>query len=187
VQLRLRQSKQTPPPPQDAQTPPPMPPRQPPFPQLPPRNSGLKRQSTRCDTHESFSSAQDFPFQSQPPNITQPPNIMPMPAMLPPQSLLIPPDHCNTSLVSTRTWPCLFPPVYPYRLDTMPSPGSDSGPPRYEPADISGGIHANVWPTYNKISQELDKKKLEKWNKDLDVLLIFMSLVPGGGPRVQLD
>ena len=61
-------------------------------------------------------------------------------------------------------------------------------PPRPEPdlpddelADISGGVHAKVWPTYNKISQEFDEKKLNKWNEDLDVLLIFVSPVLGGG------
>ena len=68
---------------------------------------------------------------------------------------------------------------YTYRFDTMPSPRSDSGPPHYESADISGGIHANVWPTYNKISQEFDEKRLAKWNTDLDVLLIFVSIAVG--------
>jgi hypothetical protein len=33
-----------------------------------------------------------------------------------------------------------------------------------------------VWPTYNKLSKEFDEKNLEKWNSDLDVLLIFVSL-----------
>jgi hypothetical protein len=70
---------------------------------------------------------------------------------------------------------------YAYRFDTMPSPRSDSGPPYYESADISGGIHANVWPTYNKVSQEFDEMRLAKWNTDLDVLLVFVSLIVGGG------
>ena len=68
---------------------------------------------------------------------------------------------------------------YAYRFDTMPSVRSDSGPPQYESAAVTGGIHAKVWPTYNKISKEFDDKKLEKWNSDLDVLLIFVSLVFG--------
>jgi len=38
-------------------------------------------------------------------------------------------------------------------------------------------MHAGVWPTYNKVSQEFDEKRLKKWNEDLDVLLIFVSLV----------
>ena len=68
---------------------------------------------------------------------------------------------------------------YPYRFDTMPSPRLDSGPPYYRSADISGGIHANVWPTYNKISQEFDEKRSAKWNADLNVLLIFVSITIG--------
>lgn len=63
----------------------------------------------------------------------------------------------------------------------MNPPHSDSGPPDYDPADISGGTHASVWPTYNEISEKYDEKKLAKWNTDLDVLLIFVSLAPAGG------
>ena len=171
-------------------TAPPMPPRPPPFPQLPPRNSGLRRQSTRRDTCESFSSAQDFPPQSQPPN------IMPMPP-LPSRSPVHPSTPKRLRLPFSEGVGGFVPPSprhgtgrgysnqytadYTYRFDTMPSPRSDSGSPHYKPADISGGIHANVWPTYNKISQELDEKKLTKWNTDLDVLLIFVSLLFGGG------
>jgi len=69
-----------------------------------------------------------------------------------------------------------------YRSYTMASARSDSsGPPQYESAAITGGIHAKVWPTYNRISKESDEKMLEKWNSDLDVLLIFVSLVFGHG------
>lgn len=57
----------------------------------------------------------------------------------------------------------------------MPSPQPGSGMPHHEPPDISGGIHADVWPIYNKISQNFDEKNLMKWNQDLDVLLIFVS------------
>lgn len=178
--------------PQDTPVAPPMPPRPPPFPQLPPRNSGLRRQSTRRDTHESFTSALDFPPQSQPPN------IMLTPAPLPPRSPAPPPTPVRSRMpflvqgmdgfavppsprhVSNRGYSHQYTADYTYRFDTMPSPRSDSGSPHYEPADISGGVHADVWPTYNKISQEFDEKKLTKWNSDLDVLLIFVSLVPGG-------
>ena len=66
---------------------------------------------------------------------------------------------------------------YTYRFHALPSPRSDSSPPQYRSADISGGIHADVWPTYNKISREFDEKRLAKWNGDLDVLLIFVSTV----------
>ncbi|KAF9653873.1 hypothetical protein BDM02DRAFT_3086272, partial [Thelephora ganbajun] len=62
----------------------------------------------------------------------------------------------------------------------MPPPREDPAPPHYESADISGGIHANVWPTYNKISHEFDDKRLAKWNTDLDVLLIFVRCLRRG-------
>ena len=64
---------------------------------------------------------------------------------------------------------------YTNRFDRIPSLREDSESPHYESADISGGIHADVWPTYNKFSKEFDENNLEKWNKDLDVLLIFVS------------
>jgi len=64
---------------------------------------------------------------------------------------------------------------YAYRFDTVPSLRSNSDPPHYGAEDVTGGIHARVWPTYNKISQDFDEKRLEKWNSDLDVLLIFVS------------
>ena len=54
-------------------------------------------------------------------------------------------------------------------------------PPNYGSADISRSIHEKVWHTYNKVSQEFDEKKLEKWNKDLEALLLFVSLELGGG------
>ena len=168
-------------------TAPPMPPRQPPFPQLPPRNSGLRRKSTRHDTHESFSSALDFPPQSQSPNIMPMPTPPPLRSPAPPPTpnrprLPVPIENVGGWAVppsprhgSSRGYAHQYTADYTYRFDTIPSPRSDSGSPHYEPADISGGIHANVWPTYNKISQELDEKKLTKWNTDLDVLLIFVS------------
>ena len=68
-----------------------------------------------------------------------------------------------------------------------PAPGGGVGgfactaddPPHYGSADISRGIHEKVWQTYNKVSKGFDEKKLEKWNKDLDTLLIFVSLMLG--------
>jgi len=101
-----------------------------PLPHLPPGSSGLRRQSTRHNTDETYNSS------SEGRNPPQPPNIAP-----------------------------------------MPSPHLDSSPTHYEPAGISEGIHAGVWPTYNKVSQEFDEKRLKQWNDDLDVLLIFVSLV----------
>ena len=68
-------------------------------------------------------------------------------------------------------------PDHAYRFDAEFSPHSDSNLPHYETAGISEGIHAGVWSTYNKISKEIDEKRLGKWSDDLDVLLIFVSLV----------
>ena len=68
---------------------------------------------------------------------------------------------------------------YAYRFDTIPSVRSDSDPPHYESEDVTGGVHEKVWPIYNKISEEHDKKMLKKWNSDLDVLLIFVSVTFG--------
>ena len=182
---------------QDTPIAPPMPPRSSPFPELPPRNS-LKRQSTRRNTHETFSSALDFPLQSQLPSVMHMPSPPPLQSPVhPPPTPTRPPQPAPGEGVggfavtfpprrgSGRNYSHQYTADYTYRFDTMPSPRSSSGTPHYESADISGGIHANVWPTYNKISRDLDEKKLSKWNTDLDVLLIFVSLIPGGrlGPR----
>jgi len=56
----------------------------------------------------------------------------------------------------------------------------DSSPPSYETAGTSEGVHAGFWPTYNKVSQAFDEKRLKKWNDDLDILLIFVSLMVKG-------
>ena len=157
-----------------------MPPRPVSFPQLPPSNGGLRRQSTRRNTYEIYPSTSDDIGQSQSPS-------MPIPALrrFPQPPPLTPVQQAPGGGVGgfTPTSPYHGPSRdylhYPHRVDTMPSPRPDSGPPYYESADISGGIHAEVWPTYNKISQEFDEKRLEKWNKDLDVLLLFVSLMVG--------
>ena len=170
-----------------------IPPRPPAFPQLPPGTSGLRRKSTR-HTHETYASS----LEEHVPTSSQLPSVMPMSSPpfsqvsgLPPPTptrhqqpapgggvggfaVATPfqndPSH-NDSHNSTAK--------YTYRFDTMPSARPGSGPPQYEPATVTGGIHAKVWPTYNKISKEFDSKKLKKWNSDLDVLLIFVSLVFG--------
>jgi len=164
--------------------PPPIPP---PRPVSTPGNSGLRRRSTRRGTYESSHSPFEERVQPRPPGmpVVTIPQISehPPPAQTPVGPLApgdgvggfmqIPSphygpsrDHYNHNTAD-----------YTYRFDTIPSVRSNSGPPHYESADISGGIHANVWPTYNKISQEFDEKRLAKWNADLDVLLIFVSLV----------
>ena len=52
----------------------------------------------------------------------------------------------------------------------------ESGPAHYEAEGVSEGIHARVWPTYNKVSREFDEDMLRQLNDDLDVVLIFVSL-----------
>ena len=66
---------------------------------------------------------------------------------------------------------------YAYLLDTTPSARSNLDPPQHKPAALTGDVHAKIWPTYNKISKEFDGKILEKSDSDLEVLLIFVSLV----------
>lgn len=143
--------------PQDTQTAPPMPPRPPATPELPPRNS-LRRQSTVPHTR----GPSDFPSQSQPPN------VMRMPTPLP-----------QGPLRST-------PPPMPSRQPTLGGGVSgfahtsgDTRPLQHGSADISRG--AKVWHTYNTVSQKFDGKRLETWNENLNALLLFVSLTPGGG------
>ena len=69
---------------------------------------------------------------------------------------------------------------YTHRFDPKFTTHSDSSLPPYETTGISEGVHAGIWATYNKVSQEFDEKRLKKWNDDLDVLLIFVSLVVKG-------
>ena len=65
---------------------------------------------------------------------------------------------------------------YPPASEPTP-PQPKSGPAHHEKTGVSEGIHAGVWPTYNKVSQDFDKKGLDQWNADLDVLLIFVSVL----------
>ena len=160
-----------------------MPPRPVSFPRLPPGYGGLTRRSTRRDTFETCREdiSQPQPF-SMPmptiPQISEPPAPTPTrPRQLAPGGgaggFMQPPSPYHGS---SRDYSHHNTRDYNDRFGTMPSSRSDSDPPHYESADISGGIHAEVWPIYNKISQKFDEKRLEKWNKDLDVLLIFVSL-----------
>ena len=72
-------------------------------------------------------------------------------------------------------------------FNIMPFFRSDSGPSHHKSADVTGGVHARVWPTYNKKSQEFDEKMLARWNYDLDTLLIFVSLLHHGWGRSQIS
>ena len=163
---------------QDIPIPPPMPPRPLLFPEPLPRSS-LKRKSTRRNANEPFGYAPGFPSQVQPPDIMMPsPRPLQIPVyphpIQPPQPV---PGEGVGGFTHFRQYT-----ADAYRLDAMPSPYSDSGSRNYKPGDVSGGIHADVWPTYNKISEDFDQKKLDKWNKDLDLLLIFVSPISGGRP-----
>ena len=168
--------------PQDTPIAPPTPPRPSPIPELPPRNS-LRRQSTRRNTYEPFSSAPDFPSQSRPPNIMPMPSSPPLRSPVHPPSPIQPRQSAPGEGVGGFTYFRQYT-ADTYRLNAMPSPHSDPGPHHYKPADVSGGIHADVWPTYNKISEEFDQKRLSKWNTDLDVLLIFVSIILRGRPKL---
>jgi len=153
-------------------------------PRLPPGPSGLRRKSTQRKTYDTYASA----LEEQVPASPQSPSTMPIPGPLFPQAPGNPPRQpapgggvggfatAATSHYDSRKNTA----DYNYRFDTMASARSDSsGPPQYESAAVTGGIHAKVWPTYNRISKEVDDKMLEKSNSDLDVLLIFVSPVPG--------
>lgn len=171
---------------------PPIPPRPAVSPHLPPRGSGLRRQSTRRATHDTFASTIEEHDPPQPQGVPMPsPPIPQIPERSPTPTRLrrrasdggiggFRPTAPH-SRAHSRDCSHYSAADYTYRFDTIPSLHSDSRPPHYESAGISEGIHAKVWPTYNKISQQFDEKRLEKWNTDLDVLLIFVSLMVDGG------
>ena len=171
------QSVETPPPqsktfPRDTQDAS-MPPRPPLFPQLPPRDSDPRRPSVRTNTDETLSPASESTSQSQPPNIIPTSHPPPTTGEDVGESATPPPSRHWSGYEYSHQYTA----DYSYRFDAIPSPPSDSGPSHYEPADISGGTHAHVWPVYNQISQKFDKQLFSKWNSDLDVLLIFVSLI----------
>jgi len=162
---------------------PPLPSRPTSFPNLPP---GLRRRSTRRSTYETCSSAlqEHVTVPSQPPNITPIPTSPlpqvsePPPTPVRPQQPPVPSGGAGgfTALSSprhgsSREYSHHSTADYTYRFDSSPRPAPDYGSPY-----ITGGIHAKVWPTYNKISREFDKERFTKWDADLDVLLIFVSL-----------
>jgi len=166
---------------------PPLPHRPTSFPHLPPGGGGLRRQSTRRSTYETCSSA----LEEQVPVPSQPPNIMPTPTSPLPQSSEPPPPTPvrphqrapgggvggftappSPHHGSSRGYSHHSTADYTYRFDTSPRQAPD-----YESPYITGGIHAKVWPTYNKISREFDKERFTKWDADLDVLLIFVGLM----------
>ena len=175
------------------QVPPTMPPRPWPSPETSPHHS-VRRQSIQPNTYEALDSS------SQP----QPPISMPMPTPSPQSPFRSPPTSIPPGEPAVEgPGGFVYPPNQPavegegesISSPHQPAPGGGVGgftyprqyaadyphPPNYGSADISRGIHEKVWHTYNKVSQEFDEKKLEKWNKDLEALLLFVSLKLGGG------
>ena len=163
-------------------SPPPLPVRSPPpvsdrsrqlvFPDFLPGTGGFRR-PTRCDTHETFTSAPE----EYAPTSPQPPPRVPE---LPPTEIQQQPVRGGGAGKPPATTPFHNKTAnYDYRLDTTPSAQSNPDSPQHKPAALTGDAYAKIWPTYNKISKEFDSKILEKSDSDLDVLLIFVSLVFG--------
>ena len=169
----------------------PIPPRPRSFPQLSPRNSGPRRPPARADTEETLSPSPESLSQSQLPNIIPMPR--PYPAPIRSRTLASGEDLGEFARNppyrhwSGHEYSYEYTAGNSYWSDTASSPPSDPGPSHYRPADISGGPHARVWPIYNKISEKYDKKLSTKWNDDLDVLLIFVSLTMGSSPCLCWD
>jgi len=173
------------PPPLPYRSPPPLPDRsrQLVFPDPPRGIGGFRRPSTRRDTHETSTLAPE----EHAPILPQPPS-MPLPQV---------PGHSRAQTQQLgQGGGAGKPPAatpfhnktadYAYRLDTTPFVGgSNPDSLQHEPAALTGDIHAKIWPTYNKISKEFDRKILEKSDSDLDVLLIFVSLVFGRDHRFR--
>ena len=146
-----------------------------------PRKGGARRRSVRTDTDETLSPTSESPLQFQSPNAISPttPILLqrPAPGEDVDESTKPPParhwsGHEYSHQHTANSYSC--------RFDAAPS--SDSGPSHYTSADVSGGVHAHVWPIYNGVSQKFDEKVSSRWNDDLDLLLIFVSLPPDGSP-----
>jgi len=139
------------------------------FPPSPPGSSGHRRQLPRHDTQETLWSP-TFEERASP----EPPSFKPMPTppVLETPELLVSPTRSPQPAPGGG--------VGEYASTPKPATHLDSSPPSYETAGTSEGMHAGFWPTYNKVSQAFDQKRLNKWNGDLDILLIFVSLMVKG-------
>ena len=157
-----------------------------PFPLSTPRNDGPRRRSARTDTGETLSPSPESPFQFQSPNTisptTPPLSRMPAPSKDVDEFAKSPPVRhwSGHEDLHQHTADSYF-----YQSDAAPSSGS--APAHYTSADVSGGVHAHVWPIYNGVSREFDQKLTSRWNDDLDLLLIFVSLLQDGSPRFCWD
>jgi len=131
---------------------------------LPPGNIGPRRQQTKHDTQETLCST---PIEEHVP--PQSPNVIPTSPVS--QSS----KQRASSTRSRRRGGA-------GRFASTPKSvtRSDSNSPPYETTGTFEGMHAGFWPIYNKVSQEFDEKRLGKWDRDLDTLLIFVSLAATG-------
>jgi len=131
---------------------------------LPPGNIGPRRQQTRHDTQGTLCST---PIEEHVP--PQSPNVIPTsPVSQTSKSRASPTrSHRHSGAGRSASTP-------------KSATRSDSSSPPYETARTFEGMYAGFWPIYNKVSQEFDEKRLGKWDRDLDVLLIFVSLVVMG-------
>jgi hypothetical protein len=162
------------------------------FPPSPPSGSGSRLQRTG---HDTVGTSRPPPFEER--VSPQPPNVMHMPTPLVPQTPGPPASPMRSHQPTPGGGVGGFVPIpsphhesgrdhfhyntadYTYRFDQKFT-HSDSSSPPYETAGISEGVHAGIWSTYNRVSEEFDEKRLTKWNEDLDVLLIFVSLMVKG-------
>ena len=147
----------------------PVPPRPVSFPPSPPGSNGHRRQLSRRDTQETLWSP-TFEERASP----EPPNFRPMPTPPIPET----PESPVSQMQSPQPAPGGG--VGEYASTPKSTTYLDSSPLSYETAGTSEGVHAGFWPTYNKVSQAFDEKRLKKWNDDLDILLIFVSLMVKG-------
>jgi hypothetical protein len=135
-------------------------------PPLPPDNDGPRRRQTRHDTSETLYSPS---FEERVP--PQPPNAMPMST----------PWHLQTPEPPASPMQSRKPtPVGGFASIPKFTTHPDSNSPPYETAGISEGVRVGIWSAYNRVSEEFDEKRLTKWSEDLDVLLIFVSLIVKG-------
>ena len=144
---------------------------------LSPRNP--RRQLARTDTDKTLSPVSESPPRSQSPNTISPPTSIPSgkPVLGKDVDELVSPlqiRHWSRHEYSHQhaADSCA------YQFDTPPSPPTNSCPCHCKSADVSGG----VWPIYNRVSQESDKKLFSGWNADLDLMLLFVSLLLDRSP-----
>ena len=158
-----------------------------PFPlSTPPRSGGHRRRSVRTDTGETLTPTSESPLQFQSPNTISPTTPILSPKLAHGKDVDEFPKSPQVRHWSGHEYSHQHTAdSYSYQFDAPSPPGS--GPSHYTSADVSGGVHAHVWPIYNTVSQTFDQKLSSRWNDDLDVMLIFVSLILGGGSQLFRD